>query len=81
MTDEQNKDNQNKPISLVQEKRTKLERELSALSRAIDRTRSMMPVLKEFYELQAQQKKVKYDQYINADFTPQQALELCKHDQ
>lgn len=48
------------------------------LQNQVDELNELMPLMEEQSKLIAQMKKKAYDQYIDAGFSPEQALDLCK---
>lgn len=52
--------------------------ERDKLIAAVEQLKRTMPVMLEYSALNAKLKFAQYTDYVNAGFTPQQALELCR---
>lgn len=68
-----------KPVSLVSYKLTKTQQSLKDLYDSIEYMRANIHAIEEANRMQAQIRKSIYDSHIEAGFTPEQALEICKN--
>lgn len=78
MADDKDKD---KPANLEEVRREKQEQELAEMRANIDKMLATLPIMTEFYALQAKLKYARYNALREAGFNPEQALEICKDDQ
>lgn len=67
-------------VSLTSSKANASAAQTRKILESIEALREQADAVEEAYKMKARIQRTRYNAYIEAGFTPDQALELCKHD-